>query len=214
MHKKLAPDASSVEKIDADKRAFLKVAGIAGVGIIAATLPEKANALSLGGAPVTTISGVKNVSGVAVNPVTENTLATLKTDTSAIAASEASIVSNVASIPAYGRVSGAGSVPVALASDQSVLPVAGTMSFATPSAPLTMTDDDSTYYLRRAAKLLESRSTVDGSRRQRIVIDGSTDMTITGSAAQTTVAGQGLQMYQDIARNEFANGIRKRLAFS
>ncbi len=63
---------------DESRRNFLKLAGIAGVGIVASQLlPEKASALVLGSSPTTGVVGVKNASNTRVNPATEDTLATL-----------------------------------------------------------------------------------------------------------------------------------------
>ncbi len=63
---------------DESRRNFLKLAGIAGVGIVASQLlPEKASALVLGSSPTTGVVGVKNASNARVNPATEDTLATL-----------------------------------------------------------------------------------------------------------------------------------------
>lgn len=63
---------------DKNKRTFLKVASVAGVGIIASQLlPEKANALIMGSSPTTGIVGVKNSSNARVNPATEETVSTL-----------------------------------------------------------------------------------------------------------------------------------------
>lgn len=63
---------------DESRRNFLKLAGIAGVGIVASQLlPEKASALVMGSSPTTGVVGVKNASNTRVNPATEDTLATL-----------------------------------------------------------------------------------------------------------------------------------------
>lgn len=63
---------------DRDKRTFLKVASIAGAGLIASQLlPKKAEALIMGSSPTTGVVGVKNSSNVRVNPATEETVSTL-----------------------------------------------------------------------------------------------------------------------------------------
>lgn len=60
---------------DFDKRNFLKVAGMAGLGLAATTLlPKKADALILGGTPTSSVVGVKDGSNVRINPATEETL--------------------------------------------------------------------------------------------------------------------------------------------
>lgn len=63
---------------DHSKRAFLKVAGIAGAGLVASQLlPKKAEALIMGSSPTTGVVGVKNSANTRINPATEETAATL-----------------------------------------------------------------------------------------------------------------------------------------
>ena len=63
---------------DQNKRAFLKVAGIAGAGIIASQiLPSKAKAFVLGSSPTTGVVGVKNSTNIRINPATEETVSSL-----------------------------------------------------------------------------------------------------------------------------------------
>lgn len=60
---------------DTDKRSFLKIAGIAGAGLVASQLfPNKASALIMGSSPTTGVVGVKNASNVRINPAREETL--------------------------------------------------------------------------------------------------------------------------------------------
>jgi hypothetical protein len=60
---------------DFDKRGFLKVLGMAGLGLAATSLlPKKADALILGGTPTSSVVGVKNVANTRINPATEETL--------------------------------------------------------------------------------------------------------------------------------------------
>lgn len=65
----------SVATTDANKRAFLKLAGIAGLGVIASSvLPRQAEAYVMGSAPTSGVVGVKNSSNTRVNPATEESL--------------------------------------------------------------------------------------------------------------------------------------------
>ena len=90
---------------------------------------------------------------------------------------------------------------------------------------------------------MESQATVDGANRQRISLDAAnvaapvtvaqataanllatvsiagaqtlaTVSTVTSVTNIAAVAGQNQQMYQDVARNAYANGIRQNLIFS
>lgn len=84
------------------------------------------------------------------------------------------------------------------------------------SAP---SSDESIILLRRMVKIMESLTVVDANQRQRVTIDS-----ITGSLVLATVStvgnvnafGGSDARYQliDIARNTYANGIRKNLEFT
>ncbi len=65
---------------DHSKRSFLKIAGIAGVGLVASTmLPKSAEAYVLGSTPSSSVVGVKNDANARINPATEETVAALLT---------------------------------------------------------------------------------------------------------------------------------------
>ena len=60
---------------DERKRSFLKLAGLAGVGIVASQLlPKKADAYVLGSTPSSSVVGLKNSSNTRINPATDDTL--------------------------------------------------------------------------------------------------------------------------------------------
>lgn len=76
------PAQSEVESKDTDhsKRSFLKIAGIAGLGVVASTmLPKSAEAYVLGSTPSSSVVGVKNDANTRINPATEETVASLLT---------------------------------------------------------------------------------------------------------------------------------------
>ena len=64
---------------DQKKRNFLKVASIAGAGIVASQLlsPKKASAFIMGSSPTTGVVGVKNAANTRINPATEETVSSL-----------------------------------------------------------------------------------------------------------------------------------------
>lgn len=65
---------------DDKKRAFLKVAGVAGAGLIATQLiPKKAEALILGSTPSSSVVGVKNAANTRINPSTDESLSLIRT---------------------------------------------------------------------------------------------------------------------------------------
>jgi predicted RNA-binding protein Jag len=143
-------------------------------------------------------------------------------------------------IPAKGQALMAASMPVVIASDQGAIPVSGSFNISavgikdTTNTQVNPATDDAIVYLRRMVKLMESQATVDVANRQRVTVDmfpgnvatlptytaGATLPTVTTVSAVTsvtnmvTLAGQNQQMYQDVARNTYANGIRQNLIFS
>ena len=63
---------------DFNKRGFIKILGMTGLGLAATFLfPKKADALILGGTPTSSVVGVKNASNSRVNPATEETVSEL-----------------------------------------------------------------------------------------------------------------------------------------
>lgn len=222
--------------VDDNKRLFLKVAGVAGLGLAASALfPSQTTAYIAGSAPTSggggggggTV-GLKNIGGTSINPATEDTLAlvqgntssvdtnigTVNTNISNIDSNISSIKANTANIPTKGQTTMVNSMPVTIASDQPALPISGTMSFDA-SSRMTVDPSDSLFYLRKIVKQLEPLTTVDAANRQKVYIDGSASLTVTlATTAVTTIAGQGNQMYQDVARNTYANGVRNNLAFT
>jgi hypothetical protein len=147
----------------------------------------------------------------------------------------ATIATNV---PAKGQAAMADSMPVVIASDQPAIPVAGSFSVEavgikdTAGTIVNPATDDAVVYLRRMVKLMESQATVDAGNRQRITIDSlgtgtavtttipvsgtvtvGTISTVTSLTNMVTLAGQNQQMFQDVARNAYANGIRQNLIF-
>ncbi len=207
---------------DDKKRSFLKLASLAGLGVAAATLlPKKANAFVFGSSPGASRIGLKNSSNNPIDPATEGTLGLVNTavgniltDADSIKTNTASIVNNTANIPAKGQATMANSMPVVIASNQTPISVSGSLAFDA-SSKMTVDAADSLFYLRKIVKQLEPLTTVDAGNRQRVIIDSSSSLTVTlSSNPVTTIAGQGIQMYQDIARNTYANGIRNNLKFS
>ena len=66
------------ETADSNKRNFLKLAGLIGLGLAATQLlPKKADALVFGGTPAANTVSIKNISNAPINPATEETLSSL-----------------------------------------------------------------------------------------------------------------------------------------
>lgn len=71
-------DGEQSKVSDQGRRNFLKVASIAGAGIIVSQLsPKKAQAFIMGSSPTTGVVGIKNATNARINPATEETVASL-----------------------------------------------------------------------------------------------------------------------------------------
>lgn len=66
--------------VDDRKRNFLKIASVAGAGLVASQLiPKRAEALIMGGTPSSSVVGLKNDANTRINPATEETVASILT---------------------------------------------------------------------------------------------------------------------------------------
>jgi len=64
--------------VDDNKRLFLKVAGVAGLGLAASALfPKAADAYVTGSTPTSNVVGLRDSSNIRINPATEDTLSSL-----------------------------------------------------------------------------------------------------------------------------------------
>lgn len=64
--------------LDDRKRTFLKLAGVVGLGVVAAsTIPEKAQAYVMGSSPTSGVVGMKDAANARINPATDEALQTL-----------------------------------------------------------------------------------------------------------------------------------------
>jgi len=217
--------AKNVES-DSRKRAFLKVAGMAGVGALATTLlPRKADALVFGSDPTTGVVGLKDGSNNRINPATSDIQTSLLT--------ELQLKARKTDVQ---PVSIGSTVNVAVTSGAIVSGVVGISD--NNSNRINPVQDDTVILLRRMVKLMESQATVDSANRQRITVDSfSLTATLmgTGTSAScprvaigsdstlgtvTTVSNVttiGLypaqQMFSDVAQDVYANALRRSLVF-
>lgn len=67
--------SSELYGVDSVKRNFLKIAGVAGLGLVAASvLPKSASAYVAGSSPTSNVVGLKDSSNTRIDPATEATL--------------------------------------------------------------------------------------------------------------------------------------------
>jgi hypothetical protein len=218
---------------DESKRAFFRLAGLAGMGMLAATvLPKKAEAYVMGSAPATSIVGLKNAANTRINPATEGgNLATIAGKDFATQATLAQIKTATDQFQFDGT-----ELRVVNSSGGAGASQVGILN--TSNTQINPATEDSVVLLRRMVKLMESQATVDVANRQRITLDAwgagvllgtgtsascprvglGTDSTVGTVTSVTNVATIGSyaaqQMYGDVAHDVYANALRRHLVFA
>ena len=166
--------------------------------------------------------GLQNASNVTINPATEETLASIKTQVQQMRFDSANGLKATGTAPALASI-----VNVKDTSKANIKPAS----------------DEAILLWRRMVKMMEAKATVDTGRLKRVTIDSFGTDNVTGVGSSTTVGVSGSvvplvtiandfsanltglftstsyvgyndQMYQDIARNAYARGIRSKLIFS
>jgi len=90
--------------LDDSKRMFLKVAGVAGLGLAASALfPKAADAYVTGSTPTSNVVGLRNSSNTRINPATEDTLASLLSGQGVEKLSTSLSSSGIVHTPASGK---------------------------------------------------------------------------------------------------------------
>ena len=218
--------------IDTEKRGFLKLAGVLGLGALAASaLPQKAQAYVMGSSPTSGVVGMKNAANTRIDPATEGgNLATIAGKDFATQTTLAQIKTNSDKFNFDGtdlKVVNTGGGGGGGASEVGILDKTNTQ--------INPATDDSVILLRRMVKLMESQATVDVANRQRITVDAwgagvllgtgtsastprvalATDSTV-GTVTNVTTIGSyaAQQMYGDVAHDVYANALRRHLTFS
>ena len=168
------------------------------------------------------VTKVQNTANTNINPATNSTIAAVQ---GAVAQMRFDSTSGLIT---------SGSAP-ALASVVSLKDV--TKTSVSPAS------DESVYLWSKMVKMMESKATVDAGRLKRVTVDSFGTDNVTGIGPSTTVGVSGSvvplvtiasdfsenltglftstsyvgyngQMYQDVARNSYAQGIRSKLNFS
>ena len=185
---------------DEKKRLFLRLAGLAGISVLfAAILPKRAEALVLGSSPTTGVIGVKNSSNVRINPATQETLASIKTQTDLLTFDAGSNPANLKVNVAAGDVGVLNVANTAINpatedtlaliktnSDKFIFSgenlkvtstgdIAGTVALKdTADTEINPATEDSLILLRRILRQVDSLGVVDSAQRQKVTIDSFT----------------------------------------
>lgn len=237
---KLKQKKSGRSKAGNDKRMFLKLAGVVGLGAVASLFfPKKADALVFGSTPASNVVGVKDSGNTKINPAKEDgNLANIKTSTDPLVAAGAGGYVRQDSTATIAKESG-GNLD-AIAAQTSKLTFDGSNNLMTAGGGsasvvglkdavdtrINPASEDSIIYLRRMVKLMESQAAVDSSNRQRVTVEGATITsgtittvttcsTVTSATNLVTIGSwDARQMFADQAHNVYANATRRNLTFS
>lgn len=199
------------ENFDENKRLFMKVAGVAGLGLAAGALfPKSADAYVAGSTPTSNVVGSKDASNVRINPAKEDgNLATIagkdfatQTTLAAMKAKTDLLTFDVSNNLLTASSGGASAVGIKDSSDVRINPV----------------QDDTVVLLRRVVKLMESQAVVDSQMRQRVTVDIMPTTTVTGTVTVGTITSlsqlagvDSRWQIIDWSRQAYNSGIRAHL---
>lgn len=97
-------ERAALPAIDDSKRNFLKLAGVLGLGVVAASaLPEKAQAYVMGSSPTSGVVGVKDATNARISPATEETLQALIEGNAVLKKTTSLSASGTVHTPASGK---------------------------------------------------------------------------------------------------------------
>jgi hypothetical protein len=172
--------SSQIETKDANKRRFLKLLGLVGAGVGAATLfPHDASAATEGSARLTDSVKLKDSADTQVDIATQSTSDSTKTATEATKTDADSIKTNTDTLVTNSNKFNFTGSNLNISKE-------GSDAFQVADAQGTRVNpwtDDSVVMLRRLVKVMESHATADTVQRQRVTIDAfNTD---TGAVADT-----------------------------
>jgi hypothetical protein len=203
---------------DSNKRAFLKFAGLVGVGALATTLiPKKAEALVFGSTPAASHVGVKDSTNTPIDPAKEGTLLDVKNNTSKL-----------------NNLSFTGDAP-APTNFLMTAPVDSNNNRISPATEQGLSNignsvnNQSIWMLRKIITLLKPLGMTTGAQSNRLSIDVNaittlptlsnvtTVSTVTTVSSITNLANIGnvnsFSLMKDSARNAYANSIRSKISF-
>ncbi len=209
--------------IDSNRRLFLKIAGVAGLGLAASTLfPNDTNAYVSGSTPTSNVVGMKNIANAKINPATEDTLATLAKETTLTSIKNQSDKltfdgSNNLLTKGSVSVSNVANTPINPATEESLVNVGQSVN------------DQSIWMLRKIITLLKPLGMTTGAGSNRLSVDVNSGTvaissgTVTTVSTVTTVATltnltnignvNSFSLMKDSARNAYSNSIRANLSF-
>lgn len=200
---KIIKEEINNSSIDDSKRMFLKVAGVAGLGLAASALfPKSSEAYVSGSTPTSNVVGIKNIANVKIDPATESKQDAILTE-----------LQLKADLTETQPVSIASTVNVGVSGISNAIGINdGIGSRINPA------QDDSIILLRRMVKLMESQAVVDNQMRQRVVVDLMPTTTVTGTVTVGSITSvnqlagvDSRWQIIDWSRQTYNSGIRGNL---
>lgn len=208
--------------VDDSKRMFLKVAGVAGLGIAASALfPKGADAYVSGSTPTSNVVGIKNIANAKINPATEDTLATIATEATLgdikTQSDKLTFDGNNLLTKGIVNVSNVANAPINPATEESLVNVGQSVN------------DQGVWMLRKILTLLKPLGMTTGAQSNRLSVDinnivgGSVTATIAANQDMRTVQTvtnltnignvNAFSLMKDTSRNNYANSIRSKISF-
>jgi hypothetical protein len=201
---------NSESGVDSNRRDFLKIASLTGLGLAASALfPKSTEAYVAGSTPTSNVVGSKDASNNRINPAKEDgNLAT-------IAGKDFATQTTLAAMKAKTDLltfDGSNNLLTASSGGASVVGIKDSTDVRINPA-----QDDSVVLLRRMVKLMESQAVVDTQMRQRVVVDtgaivvsGSVTVATITSLSQLAGVDSRWQII-DWSRQAYNSGIRGNL---
>jgi hypothetical protein len=213
----IVEDEINNPSIDDTKRMFLKVAGVAGLGLAASALfPKSSEAYISGSTPTSNVVGIKNIANAKINPATEDgNLANVKTNTDSLLTSTGGAYIRQDSTDTIAKESGGNLAAIKTNTDNLSALKTNTDKFKFDGDNLLISGgsggggyeivglkdlnsnrvnpatDDAIVLLRRMVKLMESQATTDAATRQRITVDSLGALGATMPVSGTVALGAG-----------------------
>lgn len=219
---KISPVVTNDKAVDDNKRLFLKVAGVAGLGLAAsALLPKQADAYVAGSTPTSNVVGIKNIANSKINPATEETLDTLaKEETLSAIKSKSDKLTFDGSNHLLTKVTNTSNNQINPATEESLANIGNNIN------------DQSIWMLRKILTLLKPLGMVTGGGSNRLSVDvnsgaitaslasGQTLGTVTSVTTVATLTNltnignvNSFSLMKDTARNAYSTSIRNNLSF-
>ena len=216
--------------LDDTKRMFLKVAGVASLGLVASALfPKSADAYVSGSTPTSNVVGLKDSANTRIDPAKETggNLASIKTNTDPLVAVGAGGYIRQDSTGTIAKETGGNLAAVKTNTDKFTFDANNNLLIGSTVAGATniggAVNDQSIWMLRKIITLLKPLGMTTGAGSNRLSVDVNALGTVTTVVGVTTVGTltnltnignvNAFSLMKDSARNAYANSIRTKLSF-